>query len=538
MMRLRVYWQLFLLIGVLSIVSQSSENESSIAPSATSQHTIMTITPSPSSSSSSSSSVSPTQNTRAGDLDNRDVVVTRPREFKGRFTITNIPWKSQYSNVKSPEYNSLKSSLETVLNNALENKISDFIVCVVQWFNKGSVITDFAVFVKGNSELSNEGLQRIMSEISSSGSLANFSLGNIVMESQPTQDPTEGTEAPLMIELWKIISIGGLLIVFILLIFILGLLMRNRLLKKALTRERRNTEERQQRLQLQRRQVETREALSIIAASSTDELSTFIHNEHGVQGRRFQSQTFSIGTSRSVERLADLLRNSGQRHNRSRDTLGDYDETQFQPLRSIQAQDTTKENQEIKDAHLNNKNKKGELHPGSVLTSSTSNRSTLEESLNPPVPKDDIMPRNDVHSKPKVSFTEPSHENKMLPARAEKQKDQLPKDKQDEEISSRDQPENQVNETKNKAMILPKVQAFEKGADTNDEEQAQDKRRQETRKEPKKLKHISFHNPSSPKPDTLAEREKREEEIRPLGGVRFTVNPFRQPSVEQKGDEQ
>lgn len=185
----------------------------------------MTTTPSPSIlSSSSSSSVSPTENTEAGDLDNKEVVVTKPREFKGKFTITNIPWKSQYANVKSPEYNSLKSSLETVLNNALENKISDFIMCVVQWFNKGSVITDFVIFLKGNSELSNEGLQRIMSDISSSGSLANFSLGNIVMESQPTQDPTEGTEAPLMIELWKIISIGGLLIVFILLIFILGLL--------------------------------------------------------------------------------------------------------------------------------------------------------------------------------------------------------------------------------------------------------------------------------------------------------------------------
>lgn len=182
----------------------------------------MTMTPSPSIlSSSSSSSVSPTENTEAV---NKDVVVTRPREFKGRFTITNIPWKSQYANVKSPEYNSLKSSLETVLNNALENKISGFIMCVVQWFNKGSVITDFVVFVKENSELSSEGLQRIMSDISSSGPLGNFSLGNIFIKSQPAQDPTEGTEATLMIELWKIISIGGLLIVFILLIFILGLL--------------------------------------------------------------------------------------------------------------------------------------------------------------------------------------------------------------------------------------------------------------------------------------------------------------------------
>lgn len=57
--------------------------------------------------------------------------------------------------------------------------------------------------------------------------------------------------------------------------------MRNRLLKNALTRERRNTEERHQR---QRRQVETREALSIIAAaSSTNELSTFLHDEHGAK---------------------------------------------------------------------------------------------------------------------------------------------------------------------------------------------------------------------------------------------------------------
>ena len=57
--------------------------------------------------------------------------------------------------------------------------------------------------------------------------------------------------------------------------------LRNRLLKKALTRERRNTEERHQR---QRRQMETREALSIIAAaSSANELSTFLHDEHGTK---------------------------------------------------------------------------------------------------------------------------------------------------------------------------------------------------------------------------------------------------------------
>ena len=97
-------------------------------------------------------------------------------------------------------------------------------MCVVQWFNKGSVITDFVIYVKGNAELSSEGLQRIMSDVSSSGAVGNFSLGNVVMELQPTQETEPDTDAPLMIELWKIISIGGLLIVFILLIFILGLL--------------------------------------------------------------------------------------------------------------------------------------------------------------------------------------------------------------------------------------------------------------------------------------------------------------------------
>lgn len=63
------------------------------------------------------------------------------------------------------------------------------------------------------------------------------------------------------------------------------------------------------------------------------------------------------------------------------------------------------------------------------------------------------------------------------------------------------------------------MQAFEQGATTvNDEERAKDTRK-ETRKEPKKLKHISFHNASSPQQDTLAARQRREEEIRPLGGV-------------------
>ena len=73
-----------------------------------------------------------------------------------------------------------------------------------------------------------------------------------------------------------------------------------------------------------------------------------------------------------------------------------------------------------------------------------------------------------------------------------------------------------MNESKN---ILSQVQAFEQGATTvNNEERASDTRK-ETRTKPKKLKHISFHNASSSQQDTLASRQRREEEIRPLGGV-------------------
>ena len=50
-----------------------------------------------------------------------------------------------------------------------------------------------------------------------------------------------------------------------------------------------------------------------------------------------------MGTSRSVERLVDLLRNSeqlaAQRHHRSTDTLGDYDETQVRGvIKRVQAE--------------------------------------------------------------------------------------------------------------------------------------------------------------------------------------------------------
>lgn len=85
----------------------------------------------------------------------------------------------------------------------------------------------------------------------------------------------------------------------------------------------------------------------------------------------------------------------------------------------------------------------------------------------------------------------------------------------DEDLTSHDNSENQVNESK---KILSQVQAFEQAATTGkDEERARDTRK-ETRKEPKKLKHISFHDASS-QLESIAARKKREEEIRPLGGV-------------------
>ena len=89
------------------------------------------------------------------------------------------------------------------------------------------MITDFVVFVSGNEKLTPDELQKdIFRASSSSGSLANFTLENIVIESQQSQrtDETEDTEAPAIIELWKIITFGGLLVVFVLLVFILGLL--------------------------------------------------------------------------------------------------------------------------------------------------------------------------------------------------------------------------------------------------------------------------------------------------------------------------
>ena len=92
----------------------------------------------------------------------------------------------------------------------------------------------------------------------------------------------------------------------------------------------------------------------------------------------------------------------------------------------------------------------------------------------------------------------------------------LPEGGNDEDLTSHDNSENQVNDSK---KILSQVQAFEQAAATTgkDGERARDTRK-ETRKEPKKLKHISFHDASS-QLESIAARKKREEEIRPLGGV-------------------
>ena len=124
----------------------------------------------------------------------------------------------------------LKSSLEEELNNALENVVPDFVLCVVQWFNKGSVITHFAVYVSGNPDLTPDKLHALLLGALSSGSLANFTLENITVEPEQSRDEkaTEETETFLKWELWKIVSLGGLLIVFILLLCILGLMVSTR----------------------------------------------------------------------------------------------------------------------------------------------------------------------------------------------------------------------------------------------------------------------------------------------------------------------
>ena len=89
------------------------------------------------------------------------------------------------------------------------------------------MITDFVVFVNGNENVSPEELQKAIITASSTGSLGNFTLKNIVIESPRDQrtGETEDTEGSMiMIELWMIITFGSIVIVVVLLIFILGLL--------------------------------------------------------------------------------------------------------------------------------------------------------------------------------------------------------------------------------------------------------------------------------------------------------------------------
>lgn len=156
--------------------------------------------------------------------------ITRPKEFKGRFTVANTPWKAEYADVKSSDYKMLKSSLEEELNDVLEKAIPGFVLCVVQWFNKGSVITHFAVYVSGNPDLTPDKLHTFLLGALSTGSLANFTLENITVQPEQSrgEEATEETETFLKWELWKIVSLGGLLIVFILLLCILGLMVSSR----------------------------------------------------------------------------------------------------------------------------------------------------------------------------------------------------------------------------------------------------------------------------------------------------------------------
>lgn len=91
----------------------------------------------------------------------------------------------------------------------------------------------------------------------------------------------------------------------------------------------------------------------------------------------------------------------------------------------------------------------------------------------------------------------------------------LPEGGNDEDFTSHDTSEDQLSESK---KILSQVQAFEQGATTGNGEERTSDARKEARKEPKKLKHISFHNTSS-QLESLAERKRREKEIKPLGGV-------------------
>nr|XP_058951502.1 uncharacterized protein LOC131779006 isoform X1 [Pocillopora verrucosa] len=482
----RMCWKLFLLAEVLPVLTQGRQNQSDVS------HIKTSISPSPTITAPTSSIASPIKDDE--DLNaNREGNIVSPHEFKGRFAITNIDYKPQYANVKSDEYKTLKDSLEKALDSSLENTVPGYIMCAVRWFYKGSVITDFVVFVNGNENVSPEELQKAIVSASSTGSLANFKLKNVVIESPQDQRSGENEDnkgSMIMIELWMIITFGGIVIVIVLLFFILGLLIRNRLLKKALTQERRVTEDLRHQQQLQ--QEGTRETLSIVAASSTDELTTMLDSKKEV--KKYQSRSFSIGTSRSAERLMELLKDSdqvktatGERAERNSSTVFSGSATVPSVISNVSA------------------------HEGEFSTSS----SLIDDVT---MSGDHTYPRKVpfAMSKPLI-FISPPKENTVSTA-----KEDWPQD----EETQKEGDESEFTKLKYTPAILQQVQAFEQGTINTSDEEENDKNKL-MRSEPKKLRHISLSATASQQMNISEERRRREHEIRPLGGVikRFALRP-------------
>ncbi|KAK2565597.1 hypothetical protein P5673_010725 [Acropora cervicornis] len=196
---------------------------------------------------------------------------------------------------------------------------------------------------------------------------------------------------------------------------------------------------REQSHQLRHQQhVTSRAAFSIIAASSAEELATVLQNERRGQllpgfktpernerkADVFQSQTYSIGTSKSVERLVALL-NGAKRMD--------------------------------KDQNGNNGDESAQS--STVLCGSASRF----------------------------------------------QRYAFPKEDSKELISQRTN------------SVLSRVQAFEQGRDEHDTDVSKEKAK-ETRREPKKLKYLEQVHSTTTQLDN-EERQKREAEIRPLGGI-------------------
>ncbi|XP_022778059.1 uncharacterized protein LOC111319580 [Stylophora pistillata] len=358
-------------------------------------------------------------------------------------------------------------------------------MCAVHWFNRGSVITDFVVFVNGNENVSPEELQKAIITASSTGSLGNFTLKNIVIESPRDQrtGETEDTEGSMiMIELWMIITFGGIVIVAVLLIFILGLLMRNRLLKKALTHERRVIEDLRHQKQLQ--QEERRETLSIVAASSTDELTTMLDNKKEV--KKYQSRSFSIGTSRSAERLLELLKdpdyvNTGTGNRAEQNSSATFSEPATVPS-VISNVSACERGHSTSSSCRDNITKSGDhTHPSKVSFAMT---------------------------KPLIFISPPKENTESTP------NEDWPQDEETKKIVD----ETEFTKSKHTPAILHQVQAFEQGTLNTSDEEENDKNKL-MRNEPRKLRHISLNATASQKMKTSEERRRRENEIRPLGGV-------------------